>query len=161
MLKGGASVSVIASNVSIGSSGNGYYNWSVPTTLATGSDYQISVTTNLGYSSTSGNFSIVPLPPPTAPTNLAAKIQTTVGKGKKGVTTTSVVVSFQASSSPAGIGSYKIYRNGVSVGSTTSTSYSDSGTVAGGGTYTYTVQPVDKTGQALVLSSCPSVSLSR
>jgi hypothetical protein len=43
--------------ISVGSGGNGLYNWSIPSNQVTGSDYQIKVTsiTNAAYADTSDN----------------------------------------------------------------------------------------------------------
>jgi len=43
LLKGSTEVSTLASGVSVGSSGKGSYSWFVPSTLVSGSDYQIRV----------------------------------------------------------------------------------------------------------------------
>jgi Kre9/KNH-like N-terminal Ig-like domain len=68
LLKGGVSVSTISYYISIGSAGSGSFNWSIPSTQVSGSDYQIRVTslTNAAYSDISDSvFTIVGPPPPT------------------------------------------------------------------------------------------------
>jgi len=61
LLKGGVLNSTIAAGVSIGSSGSGYYNWTIPAGQAVGTDYKIQVTSNLLYTDTSNtNFKILP-----------------------------------------------------------------------------------------------------
>ena len=62
LLKSGAVVRTIASNASIGSNGSGSYNWKVPNSQTTGTDYTIRVTStsNGNYTDTSNaNFSII------------------------------------------------------------------------------------------------------
>jgi hypothetical protein len=61
LLKGTSVNSTITSNTSIGSNGSGSYNWTIPTTQTTGSDYKIRITStsNSSYTDTSdGNFTI-------------------------------------------------------------------------------------------------------
>jgi C1A family cysteine protease len=163
LLKSGSPVATIASGASVGSNGAGSVSWKIPATIAAGNDYRVSVTStsNGSYSSSSaGMFTISPPPAaPNAPTGLAATLKTVSTKrGKKITTTTSVSLVWTASSSTAGIASYSIFRNGTKIGSSASTSYSDSGTSAGGGTYSYTVQAVDTLGQSSPMSSSSSVS---
>jgi len=56
LLKGGA-INRMLTFTSIGSGGNGLYNWSIPSNQVAGSDYQIKVTsiTNAAYADTSDN----------------------------------------------------------------------------------------------------------
>ncbi len=58
LLKGGSVVSTIASSVSKGSNGAGSYNWLVPSTQASGSDYKIRITStsNSSVTDSSDNF---------------------------------------------------------------------------------------------------------
>jgi len=68
LLKGGVVTKTISYFTSIGSAGSGSYNWSIPSTQTSGSDYQIKVTStsNSSYTDTSyNNFTIVGPPPPT------------------------------------------------------------------------------------------------
>jgi len=68
LLKGGALNRTLTSFTSVGSGGNGSYNWSIPSSQVAGSDYQIKVTStsNGAYSDISdSNFTIVGPPPPT------------------------------------------------------------------------------------------------
>jgi hypothetical protein len=68
LLKGGVVTSTLSYYTSIGSAGSGSYNWSIPSTQVSGSDYQIRVTsaTNAAYTDTSDSiFTIVGPPPPT------------------------------------------------------------------------------------------------
>ena len=62
LLKSGSVAATIASNVSTGKSGSGSYAWTLKSTLANGSDYQVRVTstTNSSYTGTSKSyFSVV------------------------------------------------------------------------------------------------------
>ena len=64
LLKGGVVTTTISYFTSIGSGGNGSYNWSIPSTQVSGSDYQIKVTStsNSSYTDTSDtDFTIVGL----------------------------------------------------------------------------------------------------
>ena len=55
-LRKGALVNrTITSSVSVGKGGSGSYNWRIPSNQAPGSDYRIRVTSNSGYTDTSGN----------------------------------------------------------------------------------------------------------
>jgi hypothetical protein len=68
LLKGGVLNGTLTSFTSVGSGGNGSYNWSIPSTQTSGSDYQIKVTStsNNSYTDISdSNFTIVGPPPPT------------------------------------------------------------------------------------------------
>ena len=67
LLKGGVLDRTISYYRRIGSSGTGSYNWRVPTNQASGTDYQVRVTsrTNGSYTDTSdSNFTVVGTPPP-------------------------------------------------------------------------------------------------
>lgn len=72
---------------------------------------------------------------PTAPTNLAAT----------GTTTSTVSLNWTASADNVGVTGYLIYRNGVEVGTSTMTSYTDTGLTAGT-SYAYTVKARDLAG---------------
>ncbi len=71
---------------------------------------------------------------PTAPTNLSIS-----------GTSLSVILSWDASSDDIGVEGYKIYRDGVEIGTTTDTSYTDD-TIRKAGTYIYTVKAYDAEG---------------
>lgn len=79
-----------------------------------------------------GTFS-VDLTPPSAPATVTATASSTPGV---------VDLSWSSSTDNVGIRDYNIYRNGVVVGTTTQTSYVDSG-LSTATTYTYTVKAVD------------------
>ncbi|MDO8094802.1 MAG: peptidoglycan DD-metalloendopeptidase family protein, partial [Candidatus Brocadiales bacterium] len=62
LLKGTSVNSTIMSSTSIGSNGSGSYNWTIPTTQTTGSDYKVRITStsNSAYTDTSdNNFTII------------------------------------------------------------------------------------------------------
>jgi chitodextrinase len=83
--------------------------------------------------------------PPSAPANLVAS----VNKGKK------VALSWNASASSTGVAGYYVYRNGSKIGSTTTTTYTD--TLAGkSAKATYYVVAYDSSGNV----SSPSNSVS-
>ncbi len=67
LLKGGVLNRTIAYYASVGSGGNGSYNWSIPSTLPSGNDYRIRVTskTNGSYNDTCANFTVNGPPAPT------------------------------------------------------------------------------------------------
>lgn len=82
---------------------------------------------------------------PAVPTNLAAGT----------VTSSSVSLSWTASSSSAGVAGYNVFRNGTKVGTSTSTSYTDTG-LSPSTSYSYTVSADDASGH----TSNPSEALS-
>lgn len=88
-------------------------------------------------------------PTPSTPTGLSA---TVAGDDL-------VDLSWSASSDAGGpgIGGYKVYRNGTEIGTSTSTSFSDSG-VTPFNTYSYTVAAYDKGGTTSAQSSAASAS---
>lgn len=77
--------------------------------------------------------------PPSVPTGLAAS---SVGSSQ-------VVLTWSASSDPCGVsvGGYRIYRNGTQVGTSATTSYTDT-SVIGASTYSYTVAAYDSSSAA-------------
>jgi chitodextrinase len=87
--------------------------------------------------------------PPTVPANLTA----IPGNGQ-------VALSWSASSDNGGgdaIAGYHIYRNGTQVGSTTATSYTDTG-LTNGTSYSYTVSAYDQAGNLSARSSAVSAT---
>lgn len=84
---------------------------------------------------------------PTAPTTLSA----TVKRGK-------VQLSWSASSDNVGVSGYNIWRNGVKIATSTTTSYTD-GSTKTGTSYTYTIVAYDKAGN--LSSSSPSATVGR
>src|SRR5438093_13226572 len=87
---------------------------------------------------------VVDSTPPTAPTNLNARV-----RGNK------VQLSWGAASDNVGVSSYVIWRNNVQIGSTTGTGYTDGS--AASGTYTYYVVAYDKAGNVSAASNYVTV----
>ena len=79
---------------------------------------------------------------PTAPANL----------GVTGVTSNSISLNWTASSDNVGVTGYRIYRNGGEVGTSASTSYTDSG-LAASTTNSYTVKAFDAAGNLSAASA--------
>jgi len=84
---------------------------------------------------------------PTSPSNLTSPSQTT----------SSVALSWAASTDDIGVTGYRVYRNGVQVGTPTSTTYTDSGLTASTA-YSYRVAAVDAAGNVSTQSSALSAS---
>lgn len=84
---------------------------------------------------------IVDSTPPTAPTNLKAALKSN-----------QVRLTWSASTDNVGVSSYAILRDGVRIGTTTTTIYSD-GTTKRGKLYTYTVNASDAVGNISALSN--------
>ncbi len=85
---------------------------------------------------------------PTAPTNLTAS----------DLTATSVKLSWTASEDNVGVIGYNVYNGSTLIGSSTSTSYTVTGLVAGGETYTFTVKAKDVAGNESVASNAVNVT---
>jgi GH25 family lysozyme M1 (1,4-beta-N-acetylmuramidase)/chitodextrinase len=84
---------------------------------------------------------------PTVPTNLSATA----------VTPTQVNLTWTASTDNIGVTGYKIYRGGTQIGTSATTSYSDT-TCSGCTTYSYTVAAYDAAGNTSAQSSAASVT---
>jgi hypothetical protein len=84
---------------------------------------------------------------PTTPTHLTAA----------NITTAAVTLSWTASTDAVGVDHYRIYRNGTQVGTTSSTSYTDTG-LSDDTSYTYTVKAVDAAGNISAQSSSKVVT---
>jgi chitodextrinase len=84
---------------------------------------------------------------PTAPTNLTAAA----------ASSSQINLSWTASTDNVGVTGYDIYRNGSQVGSSTSTSYSDTGLTASTA-YSYTVKAKDAAGNVSAASSTASAT---
>jgi chitodextrinase len=82
--------------------------------------------------------------PPTAPTGLAAA----------GVTATQVPLRWVAATDDVGVTGYRVYRNGLLLGTSATTSYTDL-TVSAATSYTYTVSALDAAGNESPQSSPP------
>jgi chitodextrinase len=87
--------------------------------------------------------------PPSAPANLTSPSKTS----------SSVSLSWSASTDNVGVTGYRVYRNGTQVGTPTSTSYTDSG-LAASTSYTYTVKAIDAAGNLSAASNSLSVTTS-
>lgn len=85
---------------------------------------------------------------PSVPTNLAGT-----------PTTNSVALSWNASSDNVGVASYRVRRNGSTVGTVSGRSFTDSG-LSAGTTYTYTVSAVDAAGNRSAESASRQVTTS-
>jgi chitodextrinase len=85
--------------------------------------------------------------PPTQPAKLAAG----------NLTASSVSLSWTASTSSVGVAGYNVLRNGSKVGTSTSTSYTDTG-LAASTTYSYTVSAYDAVGDTSAASTALSVT---
>lgn len=96
------------------------------------------VTVNAGVIGTANPCDFVP---PIAPPALRAS----------NITASSVLLSWDPSTDNVGIGGYDVYRNNVKVGSTTGTSYTDSGLASSTG-YTYKVIARDTSGNVSAFS---------
>lgn len=132
------------------SAGNSYSD----TTTAPSSSYSYTVSAYDAAGNNSGQSSAAsattPAPPaPSAPTGLAATA----------VADTQMNLSWSAASDAGGPGlaGYKVYRNGTQIGTTSGTSYSDTGVTAFN-TYTYTVAAYDTVGTTSAQSSAVSAS---
>ncbi|MFD2876601.1 fibronectin type III domain-containing protein [Paenibacillus rhizoplanae] len=92
------------------------------------------ITVTLGANSAkiySKTQSIVDTKAPTVPENVTATVQNA----------SSALVSWSASTDNVGVTGYEIYRNGVKIGTSATTSYTDSG-LSGSTNYSYTVKSV-------------------
>ncbi len=101
-------------------------------------------TTSFSVSATAGNNG-GDTTPPSVPANLAVT----------GTTSSSVGLSWSASTDNVGVAGYRVYRNGTQVGTTTSTSFTDTG-LSASTQYTYTVAAYDAAGNV----SAPSAAVS-
>ncbi len=116
------------------------------------SNITISATNSAGTGAATLTLTISNAPdttPPSIPTNLSIA----------GTTTSTVSLSWTASTDPtvngqttSGLAGYKIYRGGVQVGTSTNTSYTDSG-LAASTTYSYTVASYDNAGNVSAQSA--------
>jgi hypothetical protein len=85
--------------------------------------------------------------PPSVPTNAQAT----------GQSSSSIGVTWTASTDNVGVTGYKVYRNGGQVGTSTTTSYIDGG-LTGNTTYSYTVSAYDAAGNNSAQSSPPATA---
>ena len=87
-----------------------------------------------------------------APSGDTTPPSTPSGLTSTGRTATSVFLAWNASSDAGGIAGYDVYRDGVKIGSPTSTSYTDGGLTAGT-PYNYTVKARDTAGNVSAASA--------
>jgi len=101
-----------------------------------------------GVASNGVNFTVqADTTPPSVPTGLTA----TAASGSQ------INLSWSASTDNIGVAGYKVFRNGTQVGTSTSTSYSDSG-LAASTLYSYTVSAFDAAGNNSAQSSSASAT---
>ncbi|WP_199621212.1 CBM35 domain-containing protein [Paenibacillus alkalitolerans] len=91
--------------------------------------------TAIGYSGGNVDYLASYTEAPTAPANLSATA----------VSSSQIDLTWDASTDNGGVAGYKVYRDGVEVGSSTTTSYSDTG-LAASTAYNYTVKAYDAEG---------------
>ncbi|QWV98275.1 hypothetical protein KP005_03025 [Geomonas nitrogeniifigens] len=94
------------------------------------------------------------LTPPTAPTGLAAVTTAITG------TTSSVALSWNASTDNVGVTGYDVFRDGVKVGTTAARSFTDA-SVTSAITYSYTVKAFDAAGNRSAASAALPVTPNR
>ncbi len=92
-----------------------------------------------------------PLPADT----VAPSVPTSIGSNN--ITQTSVDLSWSVSTDNVGVSGYKVYRNGVQIGTSPTTSYSDSG-LSAATTYQYTVSAFDAAGNESAKSASIQVT---
>jgi hypothetical protein len=98
-------------------------------------------------------------PPPPTPTTDTTAPSVPTGLAATAVSDTQVNLAWTASTDNIGVTGYKIFRNGVQVGTTSSTSYQNTG-LAGGTAYSFAVAAYDAAGNASAQSSSVSVTTS-
>jgi chitodextrinase len=106
----------------------------------------ISVVNN-GVVTTGSSPCVADTTPPSVPASLVKGV----------VTATSVSLSWTASTDNVGVTGYRVFRNGVQIGTTASTSFTDTG-VSASTTYSYTVVAYDDAGNVSAASSALSVT---
>ena len=84
---------------------------------------------------------------PTVPANLAAGT----------ITSSSVSLSWTASSSSAGVAGYNVFRNGAKVGASTTASYTDTG-LSASTSYSYAVEAYDSSGDTSAMSASVTIT---
>lgn len=96
---------------------------------------------------TGGTYTIADRTSPSTPTGVTVTTHTP----------TSITLSWTASTDNVGVTGYNIYRNGTSVGTNTTTSYTNTGVAPG--TYSYTIQARDAAGNLSSQSNAVSYTL--
>ncbi|MDX6516456.1 MAG: hypothetical protein QOH73_2122 [Gaiellaceae bacterium] len=125
-------------------SGTGRYIRMYGTTRGTAYGYSLYELVVNGTPQTGGDTT-----PPSAPSSLTSPSHTS----------SSVALSWGASTDNVGVTGYRVYRNGGQVGTPSGTSYTDSG-LAASTTYSYTVRAVDAAGNLSAASNTLSVTTS-
>jgi len=82
---------------------------------------------------------------------------TPAGLAATAISGTQVNLSWTAATDNVGVTGYKVFRNGIQVGTTANTSYQDAG-LAGGTTYSYTVAAYDAAGNTSAQSTAVSIT---
>ncbi|WP_084315871.1 glycoside hydrolase family 48 protein [Actinospica robiniae] len=118
------------------------------TVIATDAAGNLSTSSNTVSATTSAG-STGDTTPPSAPTNLKAT----------GETSTTVSLSWTASTDNVAVTGYKVFRNGTQVGTSTSTTYTDTGLTASTA-YSYTVTANDAAGNNSTASNAVSATTS-
>jgi chitodextrinase len=103
--------------------------------------------TNVLVTTTPGIYTVADEEPPSVPMGVAMSANTV----------TTIDVSWTASTDDVGVTGYKVYRNGTQVGTSTTTTYHDTGLVPGTA-YTYTVSAYDAAGNNSAQSAASSFS---
>ena len=96
-------------------------------------------------------FKATGAPPDTTPPSVPAGLSATA------VSSTQINLSWTASTDNVGVTGYDVFRNGTQVGTTTTTSYQDTGLTAGT-TYSYTVAAYDAAGNVSAQSTAASAT---
>jgi chitodextrinase len=102
---------------------------------------------NISDASSALNVTTPDTTPPTAPTDVACSSKTD----------TTVTLTWTASTDNVGVTCYDVYRNGMEIGSTSVTSYTDAG-LSASTAYTYTVKSEDAAGNVSDASSAFNVT---
>ena len=97
-------------------------------------------------------------PPPPPPADTAAP-STPTGLTTSGVTTSQITLSWQASTDNVGVAGYRVYRNGSLAGTSSSTTFTNSG-LTSNTSYVFTVTAFDAAGNVSAQSAPQSVSTS-
>lgn len=143
IFRDGAKVATVTSGTSYTNSG-----------LVPGKNYSFNVsafdaTGNESTRSPASSFSTVPdTTKPTAPTTLTSPFQAG----------STISLSWKASTDDIGIAGYNIYRNGVKIGTSTTTSYSNSG-LTPSTAYSFSVSAFDTSGNESTLSNVISATI--
>jgi chitodextrinase len=124
--------------------------------LVAGTTYRYMVTAYDAAGNASGTSDPVSVTTPTTTADTQAP-STPTGLQVGATSSTTVALSWQASTDNVGVAGYRVFRNGTQVAQTTSTAYTDSG-LTGATTYTYTVSAYDAAGNVSATSSPVNVA---